>query len=108
DAARRLAGDPVAMAAGEAALQQRDAALYARLEATAAELEAGSREARPEARIARVGSLLTAFVLDFASFFNRLRAGGVLVPPSQYEAWFVSAAHDPTAVELTIAAARGT
>ena len=102
-----LSGHPVVMAAGEATLQQLDAALYARLEATAAELEAGLREARPEARIARVGSLLTAFVPDFASFFNRLRAGGVLLPPSQYEAWFVSAAHDPTAVELTMEAARG-
>src|SRR5437879_6962266 len=71
-----LSGHPVVMAAGEATLQQLDAALYARLEATAAELEAGLREARPEARIARVGSLLTAFVPDFASFFNRLRAGG--------------------------------
>jgi glutamate-1-semialdehyde 2,1-aminomutase len=42
---------------------------------------------------------------EFASFFHRLRAGGVMIPPSQFEAWFVSAAHDDAAIEATLRAA---
>ncbi|MHB8723642.1 MAG: aspartate aminotransferase family protein, partial [Steroidobacteraceae bacterium] len=41
----------------------------------------------------------------FAKFFQRMRAGGVLLPPSQFEAWFVSASHDDAIIEATLAAA---
>jgi glutamate-1-semialdehyde 2,1-aminomutase len=40
----------------------------------------------------------------FAGFFNTLRARGVLLPPSQYEAWFLSAAHDDDAIDATLEA----
>jgi glutamate-1-semialdehyde 2,1-aminomutase len=43
----------------------------------------------------------------FGRFFNHMRAAGVLLPPSQFEAWFISAAHDDEAVEATLAAASG-
>jgi len=102
-----LSGHPVVMAAGIATLEQLDDALYARLEEIGAQLEAGLRQALPEARIARVGSLLTVFVAEFAPFFQRLRAHGVLPAPSQFEAWFLSAAHGEEEVERTLAAARG-
>ena len=83
-----------------------DGALYAQLEEIGAELEAVLRKALPEARIARVGSLLTVFVADFPALFRRLRQGGVLLPPSQFEAWFLSAAHGEEEVSRTLDAAR--
>jgi glutamate-1-semialdehyde 2,1-aminomutase len=70
---------------------------------------------------ARVGSLLTLFFRDrapknfreakqsdtaaFAKFFQRMRNAGILLPPSQFEAWFLSAAHDDAVIDATIAAA---
>src|SRR5207237_398419 len=96
-----LSGHPVVMAAGIATLEQLDDALYAQLEEIGAELEAGLRKALPEARIARVGSLLTVFVADFPALFRRLRQGGILLPPSQFEAWFLSAAHGEEEVSRT-------
>ena len=101
-----LSGHPVVMAAGIATLEQLDDALYAQLEEIGAELEAGLRKALPEARIARVGSLLTVFVADFPALFRRLRQGGVLLPPSQFEAWFLSAAHGEEEVARTLDATR--
>ena len=101
-----LSGHPVVMAAGIATLEQLDDALYAQLEEIGAKLEAGLRKALPEARIARVGSLLTVFVADFPALFRRLRQGGVLLPPSQFEAWFLSAAHGEEEVSRTLDAAR--
>jgi len=41
----------------------------------------------------------------FVRFFNHMRDAGVLLPPSQYEAWFVSAAHDDEVIEATLEAA---
>ncbi len=104
-----LSGHPLVMAAGIATLEQLDATIYARLEATGAELEAGLRDSLPHARLARVGSLLTAFLPsteEFGRFFNRLRERGVLPAPSQFEAWFLSAAHGPEEIARTLDAAR--
>ncbi|TAN33758.1 glutamate-1-semialdehyde 2,1-aminomutase [bacterium] len=105
-----LSGHPAVMAAGEATLRSLEPAVYERLEDVSAELEAGLRRALPNARIARVASLLTVFLpggpAEFARFFNLMRAHGVLLPPSQYEAWFVSAAHDLDAVRRTVDSAR--
>ena len=42
----------------------------------------------------------------FASYFAQMRRAGVLLPPSQFEAWFVSAAHDASVIEETIEASR--
>jgi glutamate-1-semialdehyde 2,1-aminomutase len=73
--------------------------------------------------VARVGSLLTLFFRDsppanfdeakasdrdaFGRFFHRMCDAGVLLPPSQFEAWFVSAAHDDAAIDTTLEAASG-
>jgi glutamate-1-semialdehyde 2,1-aminomutase len=104
-----LSGHPLVMAAGAATLDRLDGAVYAQLEEVGAQLQAGLREALPEARIARVGSLLTAFFdssSEFAGFFHRLRRRGVLLAPSQFEAWFLSAAHGEPELTRTLDAAR--
>jgi glutamate-1-semialdehyde 2,1-aminomutase len=41
----------------------------------------------------------------FARFFRNMRRAHVLIPPSQFEAWFLSAAHDDAVVDATLAAA---
>jgi glutamate-1-semialdehyde 2,1-aminomutase len=102
-----LAGHPVVMAAGEATLRLLDAEAYRRLEQLGSALEEGLRAV---GRVARVGSMLTVFLADeaaFAAFHRRLRRGGVLIPPSQWEAWFVSLAHTEEDVERTLELAVG-
>ncbi len=121
-----LSGHPLSMAAGAATLALLDDAAYERLETTGARLEAGLRDAATAAgravAIARVGSLLTVFFRDglptttdeamasdraaYARFFGAMLDAGVLLPPSQFEAWFISLAHDRDVVDETIEAAR--
>ncbi len=122
-----LAGNPLAMAAGIATLQAlQDAAAYQRLEVSAIFLADGLRRAAEEAevpvRINRVASMLTLFFTDapvsdyasakrsntdrFAAFFRQMLDRGVFLPPSQFEALFVSLAHGDDEIEATIAAAR--
>ena len=124
-----LSGHPLTMAAGLATLRELRPERYEELEATGAALEAGLREAAAAAGAAaapvavqRVGSLLTVFFRPtaprtteeamasdraaFARFFGAMLDAGVLLPPSQFEAWFISLAHGPEVVEETIAAAR--
>jgi len=114
-----LSGHPVVMAAGEATLLQLTDDVYRRLEARADRLQEGLR--RDGSSTARIGSLLTLFFRDraptnfreakesdtdaFAKFFQRMRGAGVLLPPSQFEAWFLSAAHDDAVIDATITAA---
>jgi glutamate-1-semialdehyde 2,1-aminomutase len=125
-----LSGNPVAASAGIAMLEAlapgsgRDP--YARLEEIASRLERGLRaaieETGTEARVTRVGSLLTLFFgtgepVDWASvagadtkryglFFHKMLEAGIYLPPSQYEAWFVSLAHTTEIIDATIDAAR--
>ena len=115
-----LSGHPVVMAAGEATLRRLTPDMYARIESNASELEAGLRV--DGASVARVGSLLTVFFRDtpprnfaeakrsdtkaFARFFHTMLDAGVLLPPSQFEAWFLSAAHDTAAIDLAVKGAR--
>jgi glutamate-1-semialdehyde 2,1-aminomutase len=121
-----LSGHPLTMAAGVATLDLLTPEVYAGLEATGAELEAGLRDAAAaagrEVAIARVGSLLTVFFRSgtprdwaeagtsdrdaYARFFGAMLDAGVLLPPSQFEAWFLGAAHGAAEVTATIAAAR--
>ncbi len=122
-----LAGNPLAMAAGIATLQAlQDPTVYQRLGVGAVFLEDGLRRAAEEAeipvRINRAGSMLTLFftsapVTDYASakrsdtaryaaFFRQMLDRGVFLPPSQFEALFVSLAHGDGEIEATIAAAR--
>jgi glutamate-1-semialdehyde 2,1-aminomutase len=124
-----LSGGPVAMAAGLAALEAlRADGFYESLERTAAALEQGLLAAAGDAGLGgkvalnRVGSMLCCFfrpppVADYAdatssnaaayaAFFHAMLDAGVYLPPSQYEAMFVSAAHRPAEIEHTLAAAQ--
>ncbi len=124
-----LSGNPVAMAAGAATLRilAAEPDLYRRLEAAGQKLETGLREAAARAGapvcIQRVGAMLTVFftsqpmVRDFAAaracdtaafarFHRQLLVQGVYWPPSQFEAAFISTAHDDAEIELTLRAAR--
>jgi glutamate-1-semialdehyde 2,1-aminomutase len=122
-----LSGNPVAVAAGLAALDlvDRDDP-YPGLERTANELAEGVSGALAEAGVAhtvnREASLFSVFlgaegVRDyggavaadhraFARFFHAMLDRGVYLPPSGYEAWFIGAAHGPAEVERTVMAAR--
>jgi glutamate-1-semialdehyde 2,1-aminomutase len=122
-----LSGNPVAVAAGRATLEAlRELDSYSELEDKgawlAAELaEAAARQNVP-VTINRVGSMLTLFFTAgpvvnledakksdlgrFADFFQGMLAAGVYLPPSQFEAWFVSLAHSAADLEMTAAAAR--
>ena len=100
--------------------------VYAKLEATSARLEAGLKQVLSETKISatvqRVGAMLTLFFHDgpvtsweqasqcdkeqFSAWHQVMVAEGVLWPPSQFEAAFVSAAHDEADVDRTIVAAR--
>jgi glutamate-1-semialdehyde 2,1-aminomutase len=121
-----LSGHPLAMAAGIATLDLLTPDVYDALEETGADLEAGLRDAAAVAgrdvAIARVGSLLTVFFRSgiprnwaeagtsdrdaYARFFGAMLDQGILLPPSQFEAWFIGASHGQAEVEATIAAAR--
>jgi glutamate-1-semialdehyde 2,1-aminomutase len=108
-----LSGNPLAMAAGLATLRALTDDTYEALEKFGAELEKGLSEhidgIRVTARVARVGSLLTVFFDDaarFARFFHDMLDRGVYLPPSQQEAWFISAAHGEAELRQTLATAR--
>jgi len=121
-----LSGHPIAMAAGIATLDRLTPAVYSGLERTGARLEAGLREAAADAgrqvAISRVGSLLTVFFRPtaprngaealtsdrdaFARFFGAMLDEGVLLPPSQFEAWFLGTEHSDSDIDATVAAAR--
>jgi len=124
-----LSGNPLAMAAGCAMLKQlRDqrAEIYPRLEKLSGELVEGVAAAAKEAGVPlsynRVGSMFTWFfhpgpVTDwdsasksnteaFGKFFRSMLDSGVYLPPSQYEAAFLGAAHSEEDVQRTIAAAK--
>jgi len=122
-----LAGNPLAMTAGITTLRLlADGVAYRRLEASAVSLEDGLRRAAEETetpvRINRAGSMLTVFftaepVTDFASarrsdteryaaFFRQMLARGIFLPPSQFEAMFLSLAHSDDEIRETIEAAR--
>jgi glutamate-1-semialdehyde 2,1-aminomutase len=107
-----LSGNPLAMAAGLATLRELTPSVYEQLEEAGAYLEAGLAEAAAAAdvpvRVARVASLLTVFFDDdarFARFFHTMLEAGVMLPPSQQEAWFLSAAHGRAELDATLAAA---
>jgi glutamate-1-semialdehyde 2,1-aminomutase len=121
-----LSGNPLAMTAGLWCLDNLSPKLYTTLAALGARLAAGiagaAREARVAVQVNAFGSLLTPFfthrpVRDFASatsantahyaaFFRGMLARGIYPPPSQFEAWFLSAAHTVKDVDKTIKAAR--
>jgi glutamate-1-semialdehyde 2,1-aminomutase len=126
-----LSGNPLATAAGLATLRACTPEVFARVDAAAAEVAKLAAEALSAAevpfRLQEAGNLFSVFlgnippVRDFdgarrqssaayAAFFHAMLAAGIYLPPSPYEAWFVSAAHDDEALgriaEAVPAAAR--
>ncbi len=122
-----LSGNPLAMRAGLASLAKLNAAgFYDGLARKAERLATGLRAALCESGVSGqvnvCGSLLTLFfaadsvrnyaeakksvTARFAAFFREMLSRGVFLPPSQFEALFVSAAHTDEDVDSTIAAAR--
>jgi glutamate-1-semialdehyde 2,1-aminomutase len=124
-----LSGNPLAMAAGVATLCQLKTnreAFYSQLDAMAGKLVAGIMQAAKEAGVAmtanRVGSMFTFFftgrqVTDWASastcdtatfgrFHGAMMDTGIWLPPSQFEAAFLSVAHTQGDIDDTIAGAR--
>ena len=121
-----LSGNPVAMTAGIAALSPLDDAAYSKLENLGAMLESGLREILEELEIPfqlhRVASMWTLFftgaeVTDyesakssdtrkFARYFHGMLNRGIYLPPSQFEAAFISLAHSENDIQSTLDAAR--
>jgi glutamate-1-semialdehyde 2,1-aminomutase len=118
-----LSGNPLATLAGVTTLRLCTDEVYARVDAAAEEVgrlasDALGKEGVPHV-LQRAGNLFSIFFVDpgvtplvldfesartqntatFAAFFHAMLDGGVSLPPSAYEAWFVSAAHDSAAIE---------
>jgi glutamate-1-semialdehyde 2,1-aminomutase len=116
-----LSGNPLAVASGLAMLRHLKAhpEVYEQIDAAAARICAAAPEG---VTVNRVGSMFTFFfgtgaVQDwetakaadtarFKAFFHHMLERGVYLPPSQFEAAFVGAAHDAAAVDETVAAIR--
>ncbi len=121
-----LSGNPVAMAAGLAALEELDASgAYAKLEDLGAALEAGLRDAAKAAGVPvqfnRCGSMFCAYFTSepvhnladamksdrerFKRYFHGMLSEGIYLAPSQFEAGFLSTAHCAADIEQTVRAA---
>ncbi|MCX7718651.1 MAG: glutamate-1-semialdehyde 2,1-aminomutase [Candidatus Sumerlaeaceae bacterium] len=124
-----LSGNPLTMRAGAAAVGEilrRGHELYETLDRLGGLLEQGLTEVfvrtGVSARVQRAGSMLTVFFTEsevanfsdarrcdtqgFTRFFHAMLEQGIYLPPSQFECWFVSAAHTEADVEQTVAAAQ--
>jgi glutamate-1-semialdehyde 2,1-aminomutase len=121
-----LSGNPVAMTAGLWSLQRLTPKLFKELARRGSVLASGladaARAAKVPVQVTAFGSLLTPFftaapVRDYdsalsantnayARFFHAMLSRGVYPPPSQFEAWFLSAAHTDRHLKQTIDAAR--
>jgi glutamate-1-semialdehyde 2,1-aminomutase len=120
-----LSGNPLAVAAGLATLKiLREPGTYEKLEEKGRALEeqtlALARQAGLPLCLNRVGSMFTLFFTDvpvtdlvgaqtsdtrrFQRFFQEMLGQGVYLPPSQFEAWFLSLAHSPEDLQRTLAA----
>jgi glutamate-1-semialdehyde 2,1-aminomutase len=118
-----LSGNPMAMAAGIATLKElKQPGFYDKLEATSARLADGFCQASEKTGIAltinRVGSMIGVFfsgqpvnsyddarksdLMQFSSYYRKMLEKGIYLPPSQFEALFVSAAHTESQIDETI------
>ncbi len=120
-----LSGNPVAVSAALAMLKELNAGVYEKLEKLGARLEAGlvasAKRRNIEVCVQRVGSMITMFFTAgpvktfadamksdakrFGRWHGAMLSRGQYWPPSQYEAAFISAAHDDAIIDATIAAA---
>jgi glutamate-1-semialdehyde 2,1-aminomutase len=121
-----LSGNPIAMTAGIWALERLSTKLYQELARRGAMLAAGladaARAASVPLQVNALGSLLTPFFISspvrdytsalasntaaYAAFFRGMLKRGIYPPPSQFEAWFLSAAHTDRDIRKTIGAAK--
>ena len=121
-----LSGNPLAMSAGLASLRALTPEKYDFLEDLGARLEAGIRaalqETQTQAQIQRWGSMWTLFfsptpvenyedakrsdTAKFGQWFHAMLERGFYLPPSQFEAAFISLAHTQSDIDQTIAAIR--
>jgi glutamate-1-semialdehyde 2,1-aminomutase len=122
-----LSGNPLAMAAGIAALEElENGSVYKKIEESGASLESGLKEAARAAGVAvqfnRCGSMFCGYFTDrpvhnlsdamhsdrtkFGRYFHRMLEQGIYFAPSQFEAGFISAAHAAEDIEKTVSAAR--
>ncbi|WP_322411797.1 glutamate-1-semialdehyde 2,1-aminomutase [Microbacterium invictum] len=119
-----LSGNPLAVAAGLATLRLADDAVYAHVDRAAAAVSRAAGEALDAAGVAHVvthaGSLFSIAFRDrpvrdyddaraqegwrYRAFFHAMLDAGVSLPPSVFEAWFLTAAHDDEALEKILAA----
>ncbi|MFC4033100.1 glutamate-1-semialdehyde 2,1-aminomutase [Streptomyces polygonati] len=119
-----LSGNPVATAAGLAQLRLLDHDAYAKVNAVSAEIQGLVAEALTKEgvahRVQAAGNMFSVFFTDepvhdfdgarrqeayrFTGFFHAMLAQGVYLPPSAFESWFVSTAHDERAVARIAAA----
>ncbi|MFF1914679.1 glutamate-1-semialdehyde 2,1-aminomutase [Streptomyces sp. NPDC058239] len=119
-----LSGNPVATAAGLAQLRLLDDAAYTKVDAVSAEIRGLVGEALSKEGVAHTvqaaSNMFSVFFTDrpvrnyedakqqeafrFTAFFHSLLSQGVYLPPSAFESWFVSTAHDTQAVERIAAA----
>jgi glutamate-1-semialdehyde 2,1-aminomutase len=117
-----LSGNPVAVAAGLAQLRHCTPDVYANVDAASARLSAAVSEALTAAGVAHrlntAGNLFSIFFTDvdvvdfatasttstkrYAAFFHAMLDSGIYLPPSAYEAWFLSAAHDDAAIDRVL------
>ncbi|WP_448333254.1 glutamate-1-semialdehyde 2,1-aminomutase [Streptomyces sp. DSM 41534] len=122
-----LSGNPVATAAGIAQLRLLDDAAYAKVDTASERLRAMVTEALAKEgvdhRVQVAGNMFSVFftgdeVTDyekakaqeafrFTAFFHSMLSQGVYLPPSAFESWFVSTAHDERALERVAAALPG-
>ena len=120
-----LSGHPLSMAAGVTTLAELTPEAYLGLEERGARLAAGlsaaARVTGAPVSVSRAGSLLTVFFRDelptdaaqamtsdreaYARFFRAMLDRDMLLPPSQFEAWFVSLAHEPAHLDEAVDAA---
>jgi glutamate-1-semialdehyde 2,1-aminomutase len=122
-----LSGNPIATAAGLATLRLATSQVYQHIDRTSAQLRAEAAAALNAAGVPHViqnaGNLFSIFFVTegvtavpdyatatqqsttaYAAFFHSMLDSGVYLPPSGYEAWFLSAAHDDRALNRIVEA----
>ena len=117
-----LSGNPVATTAGLATLKLADEGVYEQLTKSGETIKAAATEALAAAGVPHVvqstGTMFSVFFTDspvrdfadasrqdtaaYAAFFHAMLDRGVYLPPSAYEAWFLSSAHDDRAVQAVL------
>ena len=122
-----LSGNPVAVAAGLTTLRLASTDVYAHVDRVSAELQGAVTSALSEASVPHViqhaGNMFSVFFVGeavtsvpdyataatqstsaYAAFFHAMLDSGVYLPPSAFEAWFLSAAHDDGAMNRIVEA----